>query len=59
MSGAVGVVAGLLSVEDGVTVAAVAMLLETLVMLVAGGAELDIVPVTMEFTDSELSAIFL
>ena len=59
MSGAVGVVAGLLSVEDGVTVAAVAMLLETLVMLVAGGAELDVVPVTVEFADSEISAIFL
>ena len=59
MAGAVVVVDRLMSAEDGVTVAAMAMLLETVVMLVAGGAELDVVPVTVEFTDSELSAIFL
>ena len=51
------VVAGLLPVEEGVTVTAVDMLLGTVDMLVIGGAEFGIVPDTVEFIVTNSSAI--
>ena len=54
MAGAMMVVAGLLPVEEGVTVTAVDMLLGAVVMLFIEGAEFGVVPATVEciITDS-------
>ena len=49
------VVAGLLPVEEGVTVTAVDILLGAVVMLVIGGAEFGVVPDTVEFIVTDIS----
>ena len=55
MAGAMMVVAGLLPVEEGVTVTAVDMLLGAVVMLFIEGAEFGVVPATVGFIVADSS----
>ena len=50
--------AGLGPADEGVPVTAVDRLLEAVVLLIAGGARLDVVPATVEVTVMAMSDIF-